>query len=66
MSKIGWNQTFVSFPHRNGQTDPTKLWTDGTIPIAFDDNDIDDSEKQQVLGVASDFNSQMNGCLSVV
>ena len=57
---------FFSSPCRNAQTDPTKLWTDGTIPIKFDDSQIDESEKQQVLGVASEFNSQMNGCLSMV
>ena len=51
--------------NRNAQTDPTKLWTNGVIPIKFDSN-LTESEQQIVLGVAEEFNAELNGCLSMM
>jgi hypothetical protein len=52
--------------NRNAQTNPTKLWTDGVIPIRFDSSQIEPFEEQQVMAVAEKFNAQMGGCLSMV
>ena len=53
---------------RNEQTNPNKLWTNGVIPIKFDRSQIKENsaDEQLVWSVASDFNQQMNGCLSMV
>ena len=52
--------------NRNAQTDPTRLWTNGVIPIKFNSSQINKNEEKMVLAVADDFNKLMNGCLSMV
>ena len=53
---------------RNGQTNPTKLWTNGVIPITFDRSQIEagSAEEDMLWAAASQFNKDMNGCLSMV
>ena len=53
---------------RNGQSDPSKLWPNGVIPIKFDRSQIEENsaDEQLVWSVAAKFNGQMNGCLSMV
>ena len=50
---------------RNGHPDPAKLWPDGEIPITFD-SDISSDEQNYIWEVATRFNSDMNGCLSIM
>ena len=49
----------------NGHPDPAKRWTDGEIPITFD-SDISSAEQTYLWEVAARFNSDMNGCLSIM
>ena len=49
----------------NGQTNPAKLWPNGEIPITFD-SDISSSEQTFLWDAADRFNSDMNGCLSMM
>ena len=49
----------------NGQTNPAKLWPNGEIPITFD-SDISSAEQTFLWEVATRFNSDMNGCLSMM
>ena len=53
---------------RNGQSNPSKLWPNGVIPIKFDRSQIEENsaDEQLVWSVAAKFNGQMNGCLSMV
>ena len=53
---------------RNGQTNPSKLWTNGVIPITFDRSQIEagSAEEDMLWAAASQFNKDMNGCLSMV
>ena len=49
----------------NGQTNPARLWPNGEIPITFD-SDISSAEQTFLWDVATRFNSDMNGCLSMM
>ena len=50
---------------RNGHPHPSKLWPDGEIPITFD-SDISSAEQTYLWQVAARFNSDLNGCLSMM
>ena len=58
-------QIFGLSSTRNAQTDPTKKWTNGVIPVKFD-TVISAAEKEIAMAVANRFNQQMDGCLSIV
>ena len=58
-------QIFGLSSTRNAQTDPTKKWTNGVIPVKFDTT-ISAEEEAFALAVADKFNQQMGGCLSIV
>ena len=49
----------------NGHPDPAKQWPNGEIPITFD-SDISSAEQTYLWQVAARFNSDMNGCLSMM
>ena len=49
----------------NGQTNPARLWPNGEIPITFD-SDISSAEQTFLWEVAARFNTDMNGCLSMM
>merc|ERR1719447_855026 len=53
---------------KNGQTDPTKKWTNGVIPFRYNSTEIEENsfEEQLLLSVVADFNANMSGCLSMV
>ena len=49
----------------NGQTNPARLWPNGEIPITFDSY-ISSAEQTFLWEVAARFNTDMNGCLSMM
>ena len=46
----------------NGQTDLSRMWPNGKIPILFDAS-VNIDEQNHLWEVATQFNSEMNGCL---
>ena len=50
---------------RSGHPDNSRRWPNGKIPISFD-NDISSDEQAYLWKVAARFNSDMNGCLSMM
>ena len=46
----------------NGQTDLSRMWPNGEIPILFDTS-VGIDEQNHLWEVAAQFNSEMNGCL---
>ena len=50
---------------RNGHPDTSKRWPNGEIPITFG-SDISSAHQTYLWQVAARFNSDMNGCLSMM
>jgi hypothetical protein len=50
---------------RNGQTNPARLWPNGTIPINFESS-ITSDEQIFLWEVVARFNLEMNGCLRIM
>ena len=50
---------------RNGHQNPARRWPNGEIPVAFA-SDISSAEQTFLWQVAARFNSDMNGCLSMM